>query len=153
MRKTLAGEELREPILKQFPHSLAGKRGRISVESEYGILDTMKPRDIVVSVISSWTNLGKLADFAEQGRSYGNSDGGFGVNYAHSLDDYDRELDGIKIGDGNMLFYAFWGHPEGYEAEVTELEYLEILASELKSRGLTKESLQVQNLILQKTSH
>jgi hypothetical protein len=65
--------------------------------------------------IRHWSRLTDLAEFAAHRHGYGNSDGGFGIKSPGDLDEYAREVDGIRIPEGFVQLYGFWGPPEGYE--------------------------------------
>ena len=58
-------------------------------------------------IISQWSQLSELADFAERRHGYGNSDGGFGITYPGDLDEYEIEVEGIKIPNGSVLLYGY----------------------------------------------
>lgn len=90
----------------------------------------------VISVIRAWPSLLELVEFARKRHGYGNSDGGFGILYPEDLDGYDREEDGIVIPKGHVQVYGFWGPPEGYEYNLPEATYLEVLIGVLRSHGL-----------------
>jgi hypothetical protein len=80
-------------------------------------------------IISQWSQLSELADFAELRHGYGNSDGGFGITYPGDLDEYEIEVEGIKIPNGSVLLYGYtFALPPGYELLVSEHDYLTVLA-------------------------
>ncbi|WP_434155708.1 hypothetical protein [Pseudomonas sp. JZ134] len=89
-------------------------------------------------VISQWSQLSELADFAERRHGYGSSDGGFGITYPGDLDEYDIEVEGIKIPNGSVLLYSYaFALPPGYELLVSEYHYLTVLAHVFLEKKLT----------------
>ncbi len=58
---------------------------------------------------------------------FGDSDGGFGVTYSTDLDEYDREVEGVSIPQGWVEAYCFWGSPDGYETQIPEHEFVDIV--------------------------
>lgn len=99
-----------------------------------------KVKENVVDVISHWTNLAQLCEFALNRHGYGDSDGGFGITYESDLDDYDRQVDRISIPQEHLLVYGFWGEPDGYELFIKEVDYLLVLAEVLDSHDLKPEA-------------
>jgi len=102
-----------------------------------------KPETIarVKEVIDAWSNPAEVAAFALKRRGFGDSNGGFGVVYPHSLDEYQREVEGMFIPDGHVELYGFWGPAHGgYEFPVAEKLYLAILADYLQSLGRVDEA-------------
>jgi hypothetical protein len=100
-------------------------------------MDAQEPSAACREVILEWSTLSELADFAERRLSYGNSDGGFGVIYPEGLDEYDIEVEGIRIPTGSLLIYGWaFASPPGYEVLVDEKLYLGTLRDVLWERGL-----------------
>ena len=92
----------------------------------------VSPVDAVEAAIWHWPSLDDLIRFAISRHGYGNTDGGFGVTYASDLDDYDREVDGIHIPEGYVEVYGYWGPPDGYEVQIPEWLYRNLLAGHLE---------------------
>ena len=94
----------------------------------------------------------ELAEFAAHRHGYGNTDGGFVITYPGDLDDYDRAVDGIRIPEGFIRVYGFWGPPAGYEVLVSEFEYLNTLAAVLSAAGHLAEAARVRLLAGQQSA-
>ncbi len=105
------------------------------------------PTSAVKQVLAAWRSLPEVKDFAFARQGFGNSDGGFGIIYPHELDSYDREVDGADISEGYVQVYGFWGPPNGYQLEVLESTYLQILARELLKAGHSQAAEEVQAFI------
>lgn len=100
-------------------------------------------------IISQWSQLSELAGFAERRHGYGNSDGGFGITYPGDLDEYEIEVEGIKIPNGSVLLYGYaFALPPGYELLVSEHDYLTVLAHILLEQNLQGEAEKVRALML-----
>jgi hypothetical protein len=100
--------------------------------------------------IRHWSQLPELAEFASRRHGFGDSDGGFGITYPGDLDEYDRVVDGIKIPEGFVQVYGFWGPPDGYEVLVPETVYLALLAGVLSAAGHAAEAERVRSLAEQR---
>jgi hypothetical protein len=98
----------------------------------------------VLLVIRFWRSLEELATFALKRHGFGNSDVGFGVTYPDDLDPDERMRD--PIPDGCVCIYEGWGPPLGLELFVPEIEYLDTLAEELVSNGLSEAAADVRAL-------
>lgn len=98
------------------------------------------------SVLQSWSRPCELADFAQRRSGYGNSDGGFGLLYPHELDDFDRVADGLTIPVGQVRIYGFFGLPDGFEINVPETLYLQVLADFLETNGWIAEARHVRGI-------
>ena len=95
----------------------------------------LEQADMILNVIRSWHRPEQLAQFAVDRRGYGNTDGGFGMHFPESIDDYEREVEGHLIPHGQVEIYGFWGKENGgYEFTVPEAIYLTILADFLKAK-------------------
>jgi hypothetical protein len=114
-------------------------------------MDAQDLEEAARDVIRHWRRLSQLAEFAERGHGYGDSDGGFGVTYPGDLDGYDRQQ-GEFIPDGFVEVYGFWGPPDGYEVLVPEVVYLRQLASVLSAAGHSAEAERVWALVEQKST-
>ena len=101
----------------------------------------MDATEAALNVIRSW-NLPEVARFAVERRGFGNSDGGFGIISPHELDENDK-AQGSSIPDGQVEIYCFWGPPDGYEFQISEAVYLEILVKELEDKGLDQSARKV----------
>jgi hypothetical protein len=55
-------------------------------------------------------------------------------------------VDGVRIPEGFVQVYGYWGPPDGYEVLVTELVYLTELAAVLSAKGHQPEADQVRML-------
>jgi hypothetical protein len=99
--------------------------------------------EAIREVIRHWSRLTDLADFAILGHGFADSNGGFGVQYPGDLDEYDREVDGIRIPAGSVQIYGYWGPPDGYCMLVSELSYLDALSDSLSEAGHLKEAERV----------
>ena len=95
--------------------------------------DTASNRAIL-EALRSWSRTASLATFAAERHGFGNSDGGFGVNYPGDLDADEREAAALE--DGLVMVYGFFGPPDGYELTVPESQYLECLAAFLDANAL-----------------
>ena len=109
-------------------------------------MEPPEPAAAVRDAIRHWSRLPELAEFAVLRHGFGDSDGGFGVTYPGDIDEYDREVDGVRIAEGFVQVYEFWGPPDGYELLVTELVYLTELAAVLSAKGHEPEAAQVRML-------
>jgi hypothetical protein len=105
-----------------------------------------EPEVAARDAIRHWSRLPKLAEFAALRHGFGDSDSGFGITYPGDLDEYDREVDGVRIPEGSVQVYGFWGPPDGYEVLVAELVYLTELAVVLSAKGHEPEAAQVRKL-------
>jgi hypothetical protein len=99
----------------------------------------------VLDAVRSWSRVGDLCAFAEHRHGFGNSDGGFGVSYFGDLDDFERTDTTMREGD--VLVYAFFGPPEGYEFVVPESLYLECLAAYLDAEGRGEDAERVRAVL------
>jgi hypothetical protein len=61
------------------------------------------------------------------------------VNYPDDLDAFDL-AQGHRIPAGFVEVYIGWGAPDGFEAQLAEARYLEIVATVLEEAGLTAEA-------------
>jgi len=113
-------------------------------------VETPTPEAAARDAIRHWSRLPELAEFAAQRHGFGDSNGGFGVNYPGDLDDHDRAT-GARIPEGFVRVYGFWGPPGGYEVLVPELTYLGALVAEFSAAGHTKEAARVHSLLLAAT--
>lgn len=112
------------------------RRCSVSGSSRRAVAGTpISPRDAVRAAIRAWSSLLDLAVFAEERMGFGDTNGGFGVNYPEHVDDYDRVAQGNEIPDGFLAVYGFWGPPDGYELLVPEDTYLDVLAELLDEDG------------------
>jgi hypothetical protein len=93
------------------------------------------PSVAVEVAIGAWRSLDDLVQFALKRHGYGNSDSGIGVTYANDLDDYDRQVDGYDIAEGHVEVYYCWGPPDGYEIQIPEWMYRNLLAEHLQRAG------------------
>jgi hypothetical protein len=111
-------------------------------------LDMQTPDAIeaIRASIRHW-RLADLASFAERRHGFGNTDGGFGVTYPGNLDEDDHVVVGIVIPIDCVRVHGFWGPPDGYELDVPEPLYLDTLAVELESAGLTADAQRVRALL------
>src|SRR4051812_28946305 len=66
------------------------------------------PETACVDAIRHWSSLPRLAEFAANRHGYHDSNGGFGLEYPDSLDEYDREVLGRFIPPGFVLIQGFW---------------------------------------------
>ena len=98
----------------------------------------------VLDAARSWRDE-DLCVFAERRHGYGNSDGGFGVTYPNDLDDAEREETPLR--EGEVLVYAFFGPPDGYEFVIGEPLYLECLAAYLAALGRAEDADRVRALL------
>ena len=89
----------------------------------------------------------QLGGYALSRHGWGDSDGGFGVNYPTDLDEYDRQVDGVEIPSGYVLVYGFWGPPDGYEFLITEAEYISDLLLVLPSHFLGSNETALRSLL------
>lgn len=97
--------------------------------------------------IRHWHDKAALARFAVVGHGFGDSDGGFGITYPSDLDEYHREVDGVKIPEGHVLAYGFWGKAAGgYEVLVPQRLYRRVLVQVLECIGLSNEAAVVRRL-------
>jgi hypothetical protein len=97
--------------------------------------------------IRHWRDKLALARFAVARHGFGDSDGGFGITYPSDLDEHDREVEGVKIPEGHVLAYGFWGDAtSGYEVVVPESLYRNVLAEVLDCMGLCREAMEVRAL-------
>ncbi|MDP9912228.1 hypothetical protein J2W27_004352 [Variovorax boronicumulans] len=111
-------------------------------------MDAPEPSVACREVILEWTRLSQLADFAERRHGYGNSNGGFGVDYPEDLDEYDIHVDGVRIPEGSLLLYGYEiAIPPGYEILVDEKVYLCTLREILLERGLVADAERVAVLL------
>ena len=101
--------------------------------------DTLKLKE-VVAAIRAWPSLLELVEFAKKRHGYGNSDGGFSILYPGDLDEYDQEVEGIIIQSCQVQFYGFWGSTVGYEYNLPEAAYLQVLIGVLKFHDLENEA-------------
>lgn len=100
-----------------------------------------------VAAIRHWGALPDLAHFAVARHGYGDTDAGFGVIYPTDRDEYDTQVLGEHIATGHVQIYGFWGPPAGYEIELPEATYLEVLAAVLHARGHHDDALSVTRLL------
>jgi hypothetical protein len=101
--------------------------------------------------IRHWSSLQELAQFATERHGFGDANGGFGIQYPSDVDEYDREVLGIKIPDGYVLAEGFGGESSdygGYDVLVPESQYLTVLADELLRAGFEREAAEVHALVL-----
>jgi len=95
----------------------------------------------VKEVINTWGDPAALAALALKRQGCVDSNGGFGVVYPDDLDEYQREVEGLFIPDGQVELYGFWGQAHGgYEFLVAEKRYLAVLAEQLQSLGLVDDA-------------
>ena len=99
------------------------------------------PEEICRDVIKV-KSLASLADLAIKRQGFGNSDVGAGMTYPHELDAEDVAA-GQLIPEGFVELYLGWGPPDGFEAQVPESLYREILASALAEAGHSVEAAQL----------
>ncbi len=112
------------------------------------MLDAPEPIAACREVILDWSQLYRLADFAELRHGYGNSDGGFGVIYSEDLDKYQIQVGRVNIPPGTLLVYGLAiAMPPGWEVLVEESVYLSVLLSILKEHGLAAEAGRVDLLL------
>ena len=65
-----------------------------------------EPEAAIREAIRHWSRLSDLVEFVVRRCSFGDSDGGFGVNYPESLDEYDRQVGGCQIPEGSLQVYG-----------------------------------------------
>lgn len=109
-------------------------------------MDAPTPQIAIREAIRHWSSLTALSGFAIQRHGYGDSDGGFGVTYPGDLDEFDSLVDGVRIPEGFVQVYGFWGPPDGYVLLVYEALYLDTLAGMLSEAGHNAEAAQVRAL-------
>jgi hypothetical protein len=100
----------------------------------------------IQNVISSWSRLVDLVQFAVNRHGFGDSNGGFGVVYPSDVDEYQREVEHEYIAENHVQIYGYWGLPNGYEFCVHECVYLGILSQALQSSCFLAESQQINDL-------
>ncbi len=99
----------------------------------------------VLDAMRSWWPISELATFAELRHGYGNSDGGFGVIYPADRDD--DESTAASLVEGEVLVYAFFGPPDGYEYIVPEAVYLECVAAYFRAHDRADDVRRVEALM------
>ena len=107
-----------------------------------------EPQMAIAEVVRHWSQLKDLAKFAVCRHGFGDSDGGFGLNYPGDLDESDRET----IPLGSVLLYGFWGLPDGWELLVPESLYLLTLGEIFAGAGLHAEAASVRAAAQQRSS-
>lgn len=100
----------------------------------------------VVASIACWRPVAQLAAFAQARHGYGDTDGGFGVTYPADQDEDERDAKGEAIPPGSVRVYGYWGAPDGYEFEVSEAFYLNVLIAVLEAHCLSMEAKSVKAL-------
>ena len=106
-------------------------------------MDAPEPETAAREAIRHWPRLTELARFAAERVSFGDGDGGFGIDYPGFLDDWD----GRDIPAGCVDADGLWGPPEGYSVMMPESAYLAVVSGVLKEAGHTAEAEQVDSLI------
>jgi hypothetical protein len=106
-------------------------------------MNAPEPQDAAREAIRHWPRLTELARFAVERVSFGDSDGGFGIDYPDFLDD----RDGRDIPAGCVDVYGFWGPPEGDSVMMPESAYLTVLSRVLEEAGHNAEAELVNTLI------
>ena len=108
----------------------------------------MKLEHEIREVIDSWPQLAQLVSFATKRHGYCDSNGGFGITYPNDLDEYQREVDRQVMPEPMVEVFGYWGQTNSYSMLVTEAQYLRVLASLLRERGLEIEAGDVDKLAL-----
>jgi hypothetical protein len=104
-------------------------------------MDSSDDIEKLLEVIGMWSSLSELSEFAIKRHGFGNSDGGFGITYPDDQDEYGIEIEKeTVIQQGFVGAYGFWGLPDGYEFQISEHTYLEVLSKKLIDEGCNDEA-------------
>lgn len=141
------GREVRRPVPVGDDSDVKVWMAGEGSDRTYDVYPNTREMRAIIDAIRHWSRLEELAQFATERHGFGDSDGGFGVNYPDDLDEYDRSQPGGDLPYGSVDVYGFWGPPDGYEFRVPETTYLSVLAKVLMANNLANATARVDALL------